>query len=106
MGREVGCRCWENLDWPVMEIFLQPTTYDLQPTNHRCTRPDPPPCTNCSTSSRVQRLKSPGIECFRQDAATANSRTSWWLVRIISPKINPPANLSPPPTRTTISVIS
>ena len=43
---------------------------------HLCTRPEPPPWISASTSSTVKRLKSPGIECFRQDAATANSRAS------------------------------
>ena len=43
---------------------------------YRCTRPEPSPFKNVFTSSTVNRLKSPGSECFRHDAATANSSAS------------------------------
>lgn len=43
---------------------------------YRCTRPEPPPLMSACTSSAEKRLKSPGMECFRQLAATANSRAS------------------------------
>jgi hypothetical protein len=39
----------------------------------RRTRPASPVSASCRTSSSDTRLKSPGIECFRQDAAAANS---------------------------------
>ena len=45
--------------------------------HQRCTRPEPPPFSSDLTSSTVTRLKSPGIECFRQLDATANSSASW-----------------------------
>ena len=44
---------------------------------YRCTRPDPPPLSNAFDLCHFEnRLKSPGMECFRQDAATANSSAS------------------------------
>ena len=39
--------------------------------SYRTTRPDPDPFISFSTSSRVLKLKSPLIECFKQLAATA-----------------------------------
>src|ERR1035438_1028410 len=44
---------------------------------YRWTRPDPPPFSNCCTSCTLKRLKSPGMEGFRQLAATANLSASW-----------------------------
>ncbi len=52
---------------------------------YRCTRPDPPPFSSAFTSSTVNRLKSPGIECFKQLAATANSSASWCVFRFWKP---------------------
>ena len=43
---------------------------------YRCTRPEPPSFKSAFTSATFTRLKSPGIECFRQLAATANSSVS------------------------------
>src|SRR6476659_7186449 len=53
--------------------------------NYLCTRPDPPPFNSAFTSSTVNRLKSPGIECFKQLAATANSRASLCVLRFWKP---------------------
>jgi hypothetical protein len=44
--------------------------------HHRWTRPEASPFSSALTSSTLERVKSPGIECFRQLAATANSRAS------------------------------
>ncbi len=41
------------------------------PPAQRCTRPDPSPPASRSTSSRVARLMSPGMECLSAEAATA-----------------------------------
>lgn len=41
--------------------------------DYLCTRPDPSPPANFITSSIDTKLKSPSIECFKQDAATAIS---------------------------------
>ena len=49
-------------------------------TVYLSTLPDPSPFASFSTSETVTRLKSPKIECFRQEAATANSNAcllSW-----------------------------
>ena len=43
---------------------------------HRWTRPEASPFSSAFTSSTLERVKSPGIECFRQLAATANSSAS------------------------------
>jgi hypothetical protein len=48
----------------------------LSVPSYRCTRPDPSPFNNVITSSTVNRLKSPGSECFRHEAAVANSSAS------------------------------
>lgn len=40
---------------------------------YRSTLPEPPPFISASTSWLEKRLKSPGTECFRHEAATANS---------------------------------
>ena len=40
-------------------------------------RPLPSPAANFSTSATVTILKSPSIECFSADAATANSTACW-----------------------------
>ena len=42
-----------------------------------CTLPDPSPPASFSTSETLTRLKSPSMECFRADAATANSMAAW-----------------------------
>ena len=44
---------------------------------YRCTRPEPSPPASFSTSETVTRLKSPSMECFRAEAATANSMALW-----------------------------
>ena len=44
---------------------------------YRCTRPEPSPPASFSTSATVTRLKSPSMECFRAEAATANSMALW-----------------------------
>lgn len=44
---------------------------------YRCTRPEPSPPASFSTSETVTRLKSPSMECFRAEAATANSIALW-----------------------------
>ena len=44
--------------------------------SYRCTRPVPSPPIRRTTSATPTRLKSPMMECFRQDAATANARAS------------------------------
>src|SRR5262249_19886729 len=49
---------------------------DQQPADHLCTLPDPSPARSASTSLVETRRKSPGIECFRQLAAVANSSAS------------------------------
>ena len=43
---------------------------------YRCTLPEPSPFNKLRTSSTLKRLKSPGMECFKQEAATANSSAS------------------------------
>src|SRR5262249_23718037 len=48
----------------------------LTPTDYRCRRPEPPLFRSASTSSTDERLKSPGMECFRQLAASAKSRAA------------------------------
>ena len=42
-------------------------------TNYLCTRPDPSPPANFLTSSTETMFISPSMECFKQEAATANS---------------------------------
>ena len=44
--------------------------------SYLCTRPDPSPPANFITSSIDTKLKSPSIECFKQEAATAISIVS------------------------------
>ncbi len=53
--------------------------------SYLCTLPEPPLLINWFTSSAVNRLKSPGIECLRHEAATANSSASWCEGRFSSP---------------------
>jgi L-ascorbate metabolism protein UlaG (beta-lactamase superfamily) len=48
----------------------------FQTALYRSTRPEPPPFKRASTSSTLERLKSPWTECFRQLAAAANSSAS------------------------------
>ena len=45
--------------------------------NYLCTRPDPSPPANFVTSSTETMFMSPSMECFKQDAATANSMVLW-----------------------------
>lgn len=52
---------------------------------YRCTLPAPDPPTRAWTSARVSRGRSPGMECFRQDAATANSSASCGEDRLLRP---------------------
>ena len=52
-------------------------TDDRRPGSYLCTRPLPLPPASALTSSTVTWLKSPSIECLRQEAATANSMESW-----------------------------
>jgi len=55
------------------------------PRDHRSTRPAPDPVANFSTSSASARLKSPGMVCFKQEAATANSSAARVSVFVRSP---------------------
>ena len=48
-----------------------------RPSSYRCTRPEPSPPASFVTSSTETMLKSPSTECFRQEAATANSMAPW-----------------------------
>ena len=59
----IGSACNKML--PRVEVF------------YRCTRPDPSPPASFSTSATVTRLKSPSMECFNAEAATANSMACW-----------------------------
>ena len=52
--------------------------YDLPPVQPE-PRPEPEPFIRASTSLTLTRLKSPGIVCLRQEAATANSSASAWV---------------------------
>ena len=47
-----------------------------------CTRPEPSPPASFSTSWTLTRLKSPSMECFSADAATANSMASCELLPV------------------------
>ena len=71
-------------------------------SDQRSTRPEPLPPANFSTSSALTRLKSPGMVCFRQDAATANSKASFAFFLLRRAKMSAPAKASPPPTRSII----
>lgn len=59
--------------------LLKQTSSDVKlnriPLLQRETRPEISPHIILSTSATVTRLKSPSIECLRQEAATANSST-------------------------------
>ena len=48
--------------------------------DQRSTRPEPEPFIRASTSLTVTRLKSPEMVCLRQEAATANSSASAWVL--------------------------
>src|SRR5512146_181493 len=67
----------------------------------RCTRPLASPPMSVSTSTTVTRLMSPSTECFRHDAAVANSRALASSPYARRPWISPAAKASPAPTRST-----
>ena len=50
--------------------------------NQRWIRPEPSPPASFSTSETETMLKSPSMECFRAEAATANSMASWVLLPV------------------------
>ena len=81
--------------------FQTPSPY------YRTTRPEEEPPIRASTSWRVLKLKSPLIECFKQDAATAYLTAVCGSLSsgVIRAKIRPPAKESPPPTRSTMFLI-
>ena len=64
-----------------------------------CTLPEASPPARVSTSFLDTRLKSPGMVCFRADAATPNSKAALKSLPSTRPQITPPAKESPPPTR-------
>ena len=58
------------------------------------TRPDAEPPINASTSLLVEKLKSPLMECFKQEAATAylTAILASDNSGVVNAKINPPAS--------------
>ena len=54
-------------------------------TRYLCTRPEPDPAINALTSDTLRSGRSPEIECFRQEQATANSSASCAVARWDSP---------------------
>lgn len=83
-----GVRAENRRRYPVANRVNQPVQLHSSPKlplNYLSTLPEPPPPASFSTSSAETRLKSPGIVCFRQDAATANSSAFFELVFVSRP---------------------
>ena len=57
----------------MLQLYIQ-IFFITRLLHQRCTRPEASPPARFSTSSADIRLKSPGMVCFKAEAATANSR--------------------------------